>query len=151
MSQRQHSVPTSALVDGFKAAHERFKASMPGADEAFRAIFEVLAWAGAIRDRLRDDAITSPPIIDGLWYMRNVILHQGADVLPWLYEPAGMVGTMKLGVSDPPLKSWQWPYRGDFDPPISTVGQSEYVSTLEGEDAISTLEQTSIALGGLGI
>ena len=47
--------------------------------------FEALAWAGCLHDRLKADA---PPLLSGLLHMRNVVFHQGVDVLGWIYtEP----------------------------------------------------------------
>lgn len=134
----QHQVDTVVLLHGFEAARQRLGRSLPGTDEAFHAIFEALAWAGSIRDRLKDDGIPRPPVLDGLYYIRNVVLHQGADVLPWLYEPAATVGgTFRVGTTKvgPGLKAWVWPFQGDFNPPLSPAGEREYVALLEGQDA----------------
>jgi hypothetical protein len=72
-------VPDATLVAGFRDAVARVEASGSG-EEGFRAMFEALAWAGAVRDRLRSSG--SPiPALTGLWYVRNLVLHAGAEVV----------------------------------------------------------------------
>jgi hypothetical protein len=148
--ERDDHVATPILVDGFEAAYDRFRSSVAGTAEAFHALVEVLAWAG-LGDRLGEDR---PPLLQGLYYMRNVVLHQGVDVLHWIFIPVGMLGSMKMGPTSPPHQSWSWPLAGEFEPPRSRgekppAGEEEYESLLAGKDAVTTLRQTCSALRNL--
>jgi hypothetical protein len=84
-------VSNAELLECFRIANERFDASAPPPNrEAFRALFEALAWVGALHDRLKEDQDAQgvppkrrvfPPTLNGLYYVRNLVLHQGVDVL----------------------------------------------------------------------
>lgn len=79
--KRSMRVPLSLLATGFNQARWRLGDSSPqDADAGFRAPFEVLAWAGALNDRLKDRADLAPEL-RGLWFVRNLVLHAGADVV----------------------------------------------------------------------
>src|SRR5438132_1451198 len=80
-------VPLRILVEGFEAARARFSvaAGSGDADRAFIALFDVVAWAGANGDwllkRSKAKGRTNPPVLRGLWFVRNRVLHYGADAL----------------------------------------------------------------------
>ncbi len=76
------SVPDAWLVDGFDKASERFASAGSSADDAFRALFECVAWAGTINERLRERGNSSPEL-QGLRFVRNRVIHghlHGPDV-----------------------------------------------------------------------
>jgi len=81
----RNRVPLRTLVNGFEGARDRFEAAVGGADRdvIFVTLFEVVAWTGAIADwfRKRSRAKTVPPELQGLWYVRNRMLHYGAEAL----------------------------------------------------------------------
>lgn len=64
-SQPRRHVSTATLVEGYEGARSRFAAANTGtdADALFHAPFEVVAWAGTIRKRLKDDG--EPPCPSG--------------------------------------------------------------------------------------
>jgi len=93
---RRRASSTFRTSGGFDAARGRFATSHPASDEAFHGIFEVLAWTGALRERLGNE---SPLALEGLWYVRNLVLHQGTDILEWIFIPGAELGTLVLGVS----------------------------------------------------
>jgi hypothetical protein len=144
-----HRVDTGALFRGFDCARRSFSTSEPGTEESFRAIFEALAWLGAIRDRLRSDRLEVPAIIDGLYYMRNVVLHQGADVLYWLLTPhaygTGAFGAQTFG-GVRPFKDSRWPQVGTFEKPESRTGEVQYEALLAGASVATTLEEAMTGL-----
>ena len=148
-----HQVESSVLALGLERARLRFVESEPGSEDAFIAVFEVLAWFGSIRDRLKFDGLERPPVLDGLYYMRNVVIHQGADVLGWLLFfdhgsslGAAKLGAVKLGSSVSRTKVWHWPLQGEFDPPQSRAGKTEYETLLAGEDVSRTIEDAVAAI-----
>jgi len=114
--------------------------------EAFRGLFEMLAWAGSIGDRFIADGVFRPALLDGLYYIRNVVLHQGVDVLFWLFRPPSMLGTMRQGPTTPVVDVWVWPLPGDFEPPRSLAGEKEYESLLAGHEVVPTLENALAVL-----
>ena len=69
---------TGMLIAGFESAVAR---ATGGIGSSFEAVFESLAWAGAIRDRLAQTQQLIPPVVNGLWFVRNLAIHQGADVV----------------------------------------------------------------------
>jgi hypothetical protein len=73
-------VPDSTLLAGLAAAIDRLAATGVAGEQGFHATFEALAWAGAGRDRFMKSA-TPIPTLTGLWYVRNLALHVGADVV----------------------------------------------------------------------
>jgi hypothetical protein len=87
-------------VEGLDAAQARFAAADLAHDEdkSFQALFEMLAWVGAIRDHLFDDDKPIPPVLDGLYYIRNLVIHQGADVVDWIFSlTSPAIGASALG------------------------------------------------------
>jgi hypothetical protein len=89
-------------VAGFEGAHARILAARfpePRNDATFHALLEILAWVGAIRDRCKDDGLPRPDVLEGLYYRRNIVIHQGADVLAWVIGAgAGPIGSHALGL-----------------------------------------------------
>ena len=83
--------------------------------------------------------------------MRNVVLHQGADVLDWIFIPVSTLGTIKMGSTTPPHQEWMWPLSETFTPPDGKTGKCAYRSLLAGKDVPATLEQAHSEPRGLGI
>jgi hypothetical protein len=71
-------VPDATLVSGFGDAIERVRSSGIAGEAGFRAMFEALAWAGAVRDRLKGSGAPIPTLT-GLWYVRNLDGGAGAS------------------------------------------------------------------------
>jgi hypothetical protein len=144
------------LIDGFEAAHTRLRpvAWQGDADAAFIALFEVVAWAGAIRDwwRVRGRSRVVPGF-DGLWFVRNRVIHLGADALsqvtvfvsgaygsgPYGRGPFGGGG----GYTTP---TWIWRPSHRLPRGKSPVGKAEYDSMLANEPVATTTEDIRAAL-----
>ena len=147
----ENRVATMVLLDGLEQARLRFARCEPGTAEAFHAIFEALAWIGASHNRLVADGLDRPAILDGLYYMRNVVIHQGVDVLSWLLFPgsgklgAASLGAFKLGGSGPSLE-WRWPLVGECKSPESPTGTDEYRTMIAGSSVAATLNDAVTAL-----
>jgi hypothetical protein len=151
-SKPSSHVDTHVLLRGFNAARERFAASQPPADEAFHAIFETLAWAGVLRDRVSSEGKQSPPRLDGLWFVRNLVLHQGADVLEWVFIPGAELGTLVLGVSQfgaGTHAGWWWQSRSELPAGRSEAGAAEYDAQLAGREVVEALRQVADDLSRL--
>src|SRR5690242_18042631 len=75
VKMEQPTVTLAALLEGFRAAVDRWESEPDKAgDHGFRALFEALAWAGAVQDRLEDQKTAIPPTLNGLWCVRNRVL-----------------------------------------------------------------------------
>ena len=139
----------SVLLKGLSAASSRFASAPLEGVERFHAIFEILAWVGLIRDRLRQDSRPSPPVLDGLYYVRNLVLHQGADVLEWVLFPGAELGMLVLGESSLGSISRHasvWPPRNQMPAPRSSSGAAEYDMHIAGREVTVVLEQVAAAL-----
>jgi len=130
-------------VDGLRRAALRLgTARTTSTPEAFYALFESLAWAGAVCDRLRDEKQPLPPTLGGLWYVRNLVLHQGADVLlriTGVYGSAivggGVLGEKMLGSAGRPETRSRFPPIDDLPPGRSKAGRLEYMSHVQELEA----------------
>jgi hypothetical protein len=98
-------VPDEWLVSGFADAIERVRASGLSGEEGFRAMFVVMAWAGALCDRFKDSG-AQIPTLSGLWYMRNLTLHAGMEVV---WAAVGFYGYGTLGSGSPASKTRKSP------------------------------------------
>jgi hypothetical protein len=127
-------VPTETLVDGLRIAAERLgTARNASAPTAFYAVFEALAWVGSVRDRLKEERRVIPPTLNGLYYVRNLVLHQGADVLlriEGVYGSAvlgeAVLGQMVLGSAGRRESRYVFPGLGDLPAGQSRAGHVEY-------------------------
>jgi hypothetical protein len=138
------------LLAGLEAAVERLRASSPGSPEAFHAAFEALAWVGTIRDRLHDTGRMILPMVNGLYFVRNVVLHQGADILEWIIL-TGAYGEGPYGVGafgGGPAQFWMWPLRSDIPNWRSEIGLNEYDQHIASHDALDTFTQVLDELTG---
>jgi hypothetical protein len=150
--QRRTHVPLETLATGFDHSRERLTGARDS-DASFHSLFEALAWSGLLYERLsgRHDVV---PELKGLWFVRNVVLHQGADVLlRTVLVPGAELGMMKLGQSK--LGSvtqwgWKWPPRQLLPEAKSPRGSSEYDARIADHVVRETLEVVSIYLGSLG-
>jgi hypothetical protein len=146
-------VPLSTLVRGFEDARGRFSVTERAAtgDEAFIALFEVVAWIGSIGERLRNEEAPVPGVIQGLYYVRNAVVHNGAETLMQSTFPrpfgAGPFGAGVFGAGE--LAEWAWKPRNAFPPPISKAGATEYDSLLNGKAVRTTLVDVSEALASI--
>jgi hypothetical protein len=147
----QVHVETATLIDGFAAALTRLANESPMSHAAFFGAFESLAWIGSIRDRLRSEQLPIPPVVDGLYYARNVVLHQGADVLQWFIVPGTVLGEWVLGESalgSESTEHWVWPHRAELSAPQSRTGEKAYDSEVGGRDVLPVLWTAHNALSG---
>ena len=113
-------------------------------DAGFQALFEVVAWSGAIRDRLAQDGAALSPELRGLWFVRNLVIHQGADALAGaVVQTAALdiaVPDLTFVLDSPTISEWQWRFRSELPPPQSKRGDREYETHLEGRSVRVTLE-----------
>jgi hypothetical protein len=110
-------VPFQVLVRGYNEARERFESAETGTPEPFMALFETLAWAGVLRDHYRTRGLSIPPTLSGLYYVRNRVIHEGADVLEFVLVPGAELGALELDVSrldTTTISEWRWPSRAEM-------------------------------------
>lgn len=127
------AVPFSVLVAGLKGAAERFEEVQRPSDDAFRALFEVLAWVGVLRERFRLDGKPIPAYLNGLYYARNVVLHQGVAVLEWVGGAygEGAYGEGPYGGAAEP----SWPLSSEMLAPRWDTGLRDYDDLIAGHEA----------------
>jgi hypothetical protein len=144
-------VPLRTLVEAFEAACKRFGEVAGGtdADAAFIALFDVVAWAGAtgdwLRNRSKARSRTVPPTVQGLWYVRNRILHEGPDalfqntvVVGFGMAPFG-VGPFGGGI----MTGWAWKPSRSLPRGRSPAGKREYDSLVANKPVTDTLAAAS--------
>jgi hypothetical protein len=145
MEQPRHG-DFETLRDGLIHAVDRFSAAPAARPESFHAMLEILAWAGAIRDRLRDDA---PPVLEGLYYTRNIVIHQGADVVDVIVTHStfgeGTFGEAVFGGQ--PVRRQTWPAREEMPTPRSRAGLQEYDDHVAGREIPEVLQELTTSLG----
>ena len=145
-------VETGELVLGLTFALERLvpPRRLEDALAGFFALFETVAWAGGLSDRLRDERRAPPPGLEGMWYVRNIVLHQGADVLTSVIVEHGttlddwVLGQGILGV--PTRREWAWPPRDELPSPRSLRGADDYDEHLAGREVSPTVRAVCDAL-----
>jgi hypothetical protein len=90
------------LASGFERATIRFEeaCAKPHPEAALHALFEAVAWAGALRERLGRERREVYVELEALRFVRDLALHEGADALDWAVDvPGSELGTLVLGVS----------------------------------------------------
>jgi hypothetical protein len=123
-----------------------------GDGSSFAGVFECLAWAGAIDDRLKGTQ-PIPPVVRGLWYVRNLVLHQGADVVATIATYGSAVyGEATYGVSfggaRPLSSSTVFPPRNELPPPQSLKGAPEYDTLVASQPVAEVLQRAVTELIG---
>jgi hypothetical protein len=143
------AVDSKMLVTGFEAARARFlaAASDVDAEHGFHALFEVVAWGGAVLDR-REKVEKKPlcPELQGLWYVRNLIIHRGTDARTWsVILPAIGWGDAwgEAWGGRPEERGWTWPERRYMPPHQSDKGLQQYETHLAGKVITETLATVS--------
>jgi hypothetical protein len=135
-------VPDQWLGDGFEAARARFGVAGAEPSLAFAALFEAVAWAGTINERLRPIG-RSTPELQGLWFIRNRVIHGGADALRWvMVSPGAMLGAAAFGsvsFGQGPTFGWCWAKTPELPPRESQVGAEEYETHLATRNVSTTL------------
>lgn len=144
-------VDTSDLVRGMEFALKRLVpprgiAHVLGGG-GFFPLYEIVAWAGGLADRLEKEKRTPPPGLEGIYYVRNIVLHQGADILTAVGKPGTTLDEV-LGGSPavPGQYEWKWPPRDQLPPPRSQRGGSDYDENLAGREVAVTLQTVCDAL-----
>jgi hypothetical protein len=139
----------SLAMRGFHKASERFASAGSSADDAFRALFECVAWAGTINERLRERGNSSPEL-QGLWFVRNRVIHGGADALRSVMVSGGaMLGAAVLGsfaLGEAPTYGWQWQPSSMLPTGRSQAGVEDYEKHPQGRDVAATLKAVSAHL-----
>jgi hypothetical protein len=133
------------LIDGLCAAAERVKADGPSSGVAgFAALFETLAWVGVIRERIKEKGNTPPPVLNGLYFLRNLVLHQGIEVLTYVHGYAfghGPFGHGPFGGS-----TRIFPSRSELPVHTSKAGLSDYDAMVDGRSVNTVLDELQEAL-----
>lgn len=132
-----NTVSTASLITGFNAARARFDTAAPKPelrDEAFQALFETVAWVGSLKDRLTQEKSPTSPELLGVYFVRNLVIHAGADAL---YRSAliatfggAMFGAVPFGGGID--LGWKWSARTELPPHQSKTGLTEYDVHLVG-------------------
>jgi len=167
----RNRVPLRTLVAGFEVARERFDtaATRSDADVTFAALFEVVAWAGAVADWYRKRSRTKrvPDDLKGLWYVRNRVLHDGAEAIlqttilmpPFTMRRSTLRGGSVLRgpavvLSEPTWRPSRRLPRGTKKivkgkvKYVSTVGKKEYDRLFADQPIAATLQRVSATLAG---
>jgi hypothetical protein len=104
-----------------------------------------VAWTGSIGERLRKKKGFAPGVIQSLYYVRNAVVHNGAETLMQgtFARPygAGPYGAGAYGAGE--LTEWAWKPRNAFLPPNSQAGATEYDSLLDGKSVRTTFAEVS--------
>jgi hypothetical protein len=153
-------VSTEVLIRGFEGARGRFEDAATSQDHtrAFHALFECVAWAGSLRDRVvKDGGRPSWPELEGFWFVRNRVLHKGGAALAEsMVNTSAVLGAAVLGQAvlgsggGSVFAGWKWrPRRQLPKPDQKPIGVNEYESHLEDRDVAQTLRDLSQRLAAL--
>ena len=114
----------------------------------FVALFDVVAWAGAICDWYGHPSRKRKiPELEGFWFVRNRVLHDGAEA--FLHSTGiglGRFGRGPFGVGE---GTWTWRRRARLTKPPpgkGTRGRHEYDQHLAEKTVSATLEALSLVL-----
>jgi hypothetical protein len=143
------SVPREWLVRGYLQALERFQQASgdrEAPDEMFPPLFEALSWAGSLEEELRPH---EEPLLHGVRYARNCVLHRWGDALEARDFPAPTVMTNRRGgsriIMPPTFWDWFWRDGDELPPPPSDrkdqKGRECYDEILAGKKARVALEE----------
>lgn len=133
-------VDVGVYVRGFALARDRFEAAGGEWERGFRGLLEAVAWAGTVRERQRQHDCDE---LDGLWFVRNLMLHVGGDALLQAVVSHGTVlgtwvlGVGRLGMQD--VHEWRWRSRAELPRTISGAGTDAYDEHLDGRPVADTL------------
>jgi hypothetical protein len=140
---------THLLASGFERATIRFEeaCARPHREAALHALFEAVAWAGALRERLGRERRTVYVELEGLRFVRDLALHEGADALDWaVAEPGAELDVLVLDVSrlDTP-STWRGTWRSVSELPKNRQrgerpGERQYDKHLVSRDIAETLQ-----------
>jgi hypothetical protein len=150
LSDHPLAVDFPMLVAGFREACARFYTAQIelGHEQGFHALFECVAWAGAVADRLRDGGEHLPDELAGLWFIRNLVLHRGVDAISRSVESStygeGTYGEGTYGGGS--REVWRWVARTELPKPKSKKGLVQYDAKLAGRSVSATLKEANQAL-----
>jgi hypothetical protein len=139
----QTHVPTGTLLDGLTGAVSRLRVVDPAAPEGFHALFEALAWAGALRDRLRQENRAIPRTLNGLYYVRNLVIHQGADVVLLIASAFGE-GAFASAAFGGPMHVF--PARAELPTGESKKGAPDYDTDVARNEVLSVFDAAADAV-----
>jgi hypothetical protein len=142
------TVDTKTLIEGFESARARFDESAPGSAHEFHAIFEVLAWPGAIKDRFDAEKKHVPDVLAGLWLVRNQALHRGAEIAAWTMAPGSIMRAAHTSqvILPPGKRSLTWPARSAFMARSNARGAAEYDARIAGRGITEVFNDVRSAL-----
>jgi hypothetical protein len=150
--ERPTQFPLKTLAAGFNKALERLESATQTIDSeaSFHALFEALAWAGAIHHRISGKHDV-PSELKGLWFVRNLVLHRGADAVLLVVTPGSEPGRLVPGMSALGTTTqwgWKWPPRQLLPnpEPRSLHGSAEYDSHVAGRTVPDTFNVVSTYL-----
>jgi len=91
---------------------------------------------GAVRDRIREESQPIPPTLNGLYYVRNLVIHRGADAVSII---AGTYGRATYGSGTYGGDAHVFPSRDELPPPRYPTGLTDYDAHVAGTDIYATL------------
>lgn len=154
MTEKSRSrVPLRTLIGGFEESRRRFDTITGSAmrDDVFVALFDVVAWAGAICDWYSQPSRKRKLAeLEAFWFVRNRILHDGAEA--FLHTTGfglGRFGHGPFGVGE---GTWTWRRRTRLTKPpknkpgMGKRGKREYDLHLAERTVSATLEALSALL-----
>jgi hypothetical protein len=142
-------VDLGVYVRGYERARRRFSEAGDEWELGYGALLETVAWAGWLRERHKGRS----PELDGLWFVRNLLLHVGGDALVQAITIHGTVlgtwvlGAGVLGMGD--VHEWRWRPRAELSETDSDAGTRAYDKYLAGRAIEGTLEKVSRYLASL--
>jgi len=145
------AIDLAVYARGFELSRERFEGAGNVWETGFHALLEIVAWAGALRERIGRNRVQSEcPELEGLYWVRNLMVHVGSDALVNAIATHGTVlGEWVLGLGvlgDPGSREWRWRPRHELPQPQSPAGADEYDAHLDGQPVVVTLERVSAFL-----
>jgi hypothetical protein len=91
-----------------------------------------------------------PGLLDGLYYVRNIVIHQGVDVIERVVTGGGAFASSAFATSafgGPPVPiAPVWPPRSAMPVPRSSVGITAYDADVEGEVVTDVLAKLAALL-----
>ena len=113
----------------------------------FVALFDVVAWAGAICDWYWHPSKRKFDELEAFWFVRNRVLHDGAEA--FLHVAGFGLGHFGYGPFGVGEGTWMWRRRNHLTKPPpgkGDRGKDQYDLQLAGQTVSATLEALSVWL-----